>query len=682
MADISIPGVSSKYGTNETIEKLMKAERIPLDREEKNLEALKKQQSTWRGVNRTMSTLRETCRSLYSFDNPFNNKIAESSDENAVTATANRNAAIESFNVSVEKIATADRFLSGEIDKDYEVPGGMYSFTVNEKTVSFKWKGGSVTDFVTSLNRRGGETVKASLIGVSSTKKALLIESLKTGAENNLVFGDKALDLALDIEMIQRTKSSEVSFGKTSSDYGRTEGYSFKQVKIQNGTAVVPAKSGFSLGIPEKAGKDGVLTFSVTLESNKPENQDIFTSTESPSTADTNAQQPVMPDTGMIQYKGIIVYNDSPEFTRPFQEAVPEQEIPVTVEDNAVVFIQTSSGLTPLESVVTDNAAQQYTVRLQDYPEAEAIVIKNNNSLKTVTFSEPAYSLPSSGNGGYEPVNPVTVAGDARIKYEGITMSRSTNKIDDIVPEVTLNIFQPTEKQAKISIKPDVESSKEALIKFIANYNQVLTEINILTQNKPEIIDELDYLSDDEREQYHDHLGLFMADQTLTSSKSALQRIVSGTYRLEGSEISMLSQIGISTNASTGSTGYSAARLRGYLEIDEDKLDELLASNIDDIRNLMGYDSDGDLIIDSGIAYLMQENLQAYVQTGGIIASRISGLDTKIKSSETKIDRLEDQLASKELQYKKQFGTMESTLSQLESQSDSISNFSRQNSNY
>ncbi len=686
MADISIPGVNSKYGTNETIEKLMQAERIPLTREESNLETLHDQQDSWRTVNRIMSTLRESCRSLYSFDNPFNNKLADSSDEDAITASPGRNAAIESFNIKVDKIATADRFLSAEIDKDYEVPNGTYTYTVSDKTVSFKWKGGKVADFVAALNRRGGETVKATLIGVSSTEKALLIESLKTGEENRLIFSDDALNLALDTRMLQKTKTTETSFGKNSSDYSKTDGYAFKQVKVQNGTVTVPAKSGFTLSIPSKADNQSVISFTLNVD-----NPQAYAYEEPDEPADANSlsntesveNEPVMPDSGKIQYRGIIIYNESPDYTLASRQPVstPAEPAVEVTEDNVIAFIQTKNGLIPLDAVSQDNTDQTYSVNLKNYPDATGIVIRNNNSLKTVTFSSASYQESGSGDQGYEPVNAITRAGDAKVKYEGITMSRSENKIDDIVPDVTLNLYQPSDKQVKITIKPDVETSKDALIKMVANYNQVLTEINILTQNKPEIISELDYLSSDEIDDAQARLGMFMADQTLTTSKSSLQRIVSNTYPVEGTEITMLSQIGISTNASSGSTGYSAARLRGYLEIDEKKLDEMLESNIDDIKNLMGYDSDGDLIIDSGIAYQMQQTLQAYVQTGGIISNRISSLDTKIKNSEAKIEKLEAQLETKEAQYKKQFGTMESTLNNLSNQSDTISNWTRSNNN-
>jgi flagellar hook-associated protein 2 len=320
-----------------------------------------------------------------------------------------------------------------------------------------------------------------------------------------------------------------------------------------------------------------------------------------------------------------------------------------------------------------------FQINISDYEDKiENIIVKNNNTGKTAYISFPSAINPNAEK-GFEPSNPISVAQDAKLKYEGITMYRPTNKIDDIVENVTLNLEAPTEKTATIKIEPDTETSKEAIIELVGYYNQLIAEINILTQNKPELISELDYLSEDEIESYEEKLGMFSGDSTLTSSKSSLQRIMTNTYPIEGSTIRLLSQIGISSNA-TGSTGYDATKLRGYFEIDESKLDEVLKNNISDIKNLFGYDSDGDMIIDTGIAYLMEKNLQAYVQTGGILASKTRTLDTKISNSEKTISRLETQLETKEQEYRTKFGNMESTLSNLESQSDSITNFNNQQS--
>ena len=165
---------------------------------------------------------------------------------------------------------------------------------------------------------------------------------------------------------------------------------------------------------------------------------------------------------------------------------------------------------------------------------------------------------------------------------------------------------------------------------------------------------------------------------TLRSNKASLQSIISGSYAYdEDTTIRTLAQLGISTKTSASSS-ISAQQLRGYLEIDEKKLDEALKGDMVEIKNLFGYDSDGDMVVDSGIAYRMDKILQSYVQTGGIIALKTSSIDRQIDAQQSKIRRLEDQVADKETALKRRYGSMESTLNNLQSQANSISNFANQ----
>ena len=99
---------------------------------------------------------------------------------------------------------------------------------------------------------------------------------------------------------------------------------------------------------------------------------------------------------------------------------------------------------------------------------------------------------------------------------------------------------------------------------------------------------------------------------------------------------------------------------------------------VEDVKNIFGYDSDGDLIIDKGIAYQMDKQLTAYVQSGGIFAMKTTSLDGKIKASEQKISRLETQMNDKEADLKNKYGRMQGALNSLENQQNSIQNFSRQ----
>ena len=299
MADITIPGVSDKYGTTNLIEQLMEVERVPLTREQERLDTYKAEQDAWRSVNKAMSSLRESVRNLYSFDNPFNTKLASSTEEDAITADPSRDADIGSFKIKVEQIAEADRFLSGEIDNSFEVPEGKYTFLVNEKEISFNWKGGKLSDFVTSLNRRGNNTIKASLIGVSGTKKSLLIESLLTGKENALIFKDDAFNFALDVDMIHEKKGDEKLLASTKNDLEQLSGYALTSVKVENELITVPPKSGFFIEVPRsvKDDKNQQINFTVRLEGK-----------EEAQTQVEKEKFPILPNPAMVQLKDAIVF--------------------------------------------------------------------------------------------------------------------------------------------------------------------------------------------------------------------------------------------------------------------------------------------------------------------------------------------------------------------------------------
>ena len=172
-------------------------------------------------------------------------------------------------------------------------------------------------------------------------------------------------------------------------------------------------------------------------------------------------------------------------------------------------------------------------------------------------------------------------------------------------------------------------------------------------------------------------LGTFYGDSTLSSLKSNLQSKMFAAY---GSQldlsIKLLSQLGISTNANS-STGVDASRLRGYLEIDEKKLEKAIAEQREDVMKFFGYDADGDVIIDGGLAYSIYEHLNPYTQRGGIFFAKMSAVEDKIKASEKRIVVYDKKLSQKEAELKRKYGMMEGTLRDLKKQSDSISNFNK-----
>ena len=686
MAGLNIPGVTDQYNTNDTVEKLMKIERIPLTREQNQLESLKTEKNAWRDINTKLSSLRDNTKTLYSFENPFNSKLTSSTEEYAITAEANRSASLQSFKVDVIQAASSDRFLTDELENDFKVPVGTYTYKVGEKQITFNWKGGTLKDFSNAINKRGNNIIKSSIIGASAGNKSLLIEAVPTGKENRLIFEDDAKTFAFDSGMVDKIKSQTQTFASSQTEilpvnkieydepvYMPPLSLTNTKYDEEKQTATVEPRGAYQVKVPEKILRDTDLHLQFTIT--QKETEDI--------TPEINKTliQPELPDAGTAEYGGIIISNNLSDTNLNLP---PEPPAPLEpVKTNSILYAVMEDGsekeipYTPAE----DGKAAQIDVKLSEYPGLKAIAVRNLNTgtsyeISSFTALNPVKDL------GYGPKHPVSTADDAIIKYEGITITRSSNKIDDVVPEITLNVHDKTEKTATIAVKPDTEASKAAIIEFVGKYNQAVAELNILSQNKQEIIDELDYLSPEEKEAEQKKLGLFQSDFSLTNIKSNMSSTLAARYLFsDTAEITMLSQLGIATNAGGYSGGYSQSKLRGYLEIDEKKLDDAISNHLDDIKMLFGYDSDGDLIVDTGIAYKLDKQISAYTQTGGILAMKTSSLDSKIKSSESKISKLENQMAKKEAELRNKYSQMEGSLNSLEAQQNTISNFTKQQQN-
>jgi len=652
---MNIPGIGAgKY--DNLIETLMKKERAPRDSAAEDLKKYERQNTIWRKINQVSGEIREKTRDLYSFNNPFVEKTVTSSNERAVTATASRDAREQTFKISIDRIAQADSFLSNEVAKDFQVSKGVYTFSVGEKKFSVNWQGGKYRNFIDAVNKKGKGVLRISEIKTSPGAVSLLFESQLMGETNKLEFSDDALSFALENGLIKKNDRPAVDAEKTE--------------------AVIPAQTTERIAFskPVRGSQQYVLEYTVSLQNNSapPERP----SSEDPSVANGD---PVYEQVGSASYKGVTVTNAPSD-----AGIVPEMfgvhsETGVPVEDYNVLSLVSPRGtLIPLSPLADTAEAQTFSIPLSEYGDITGITVHNNNTDKSVSIEQIKVYDPKA-TGEYIPVNPVSQAQDASLTFEGIPVKRSTNKIDDLIPGVTLQLEDKTDKPENISIKPDSQPAKDAIIEFVAKYNRLLAEINIVTSNQQAVIDEIEYFTDDERKTAEENLGALFGDTTLSSLKNNLRQIVANVYRKNAdTSIRTLSQIGISTKSDT-SSGLNEARLRGYLEIDERKLDEALQNSMEDVRYLFGYDTDNDVLIDDGVAYQVFKQIDPYVQRGGIFSTRTNGLAAQIKTSKEKIARYDKALEKKEQELRQKYGDMDGTLRSLQKQSDMINNFSRQN---
>lgn len=642
----------------------MKLERIPLDRMEESVDTYQTQKSTWQSVNRKLTQFRDSARSLFGFETPFRDRIAKSSREDIVTASAERGMPRGTREIKVTQLASADRFLSASLDRDFEVPEGRYSFRIGGDEVSFSYSGGSLENFVNRLNDRGKDLIAARVVNDTADTQVLLIEGQKTGKENRIEFLEDSLNLGISTGLLDKSINAGFTFALDESGIsGLTEGSRSELVAGGPGTLRFTPETEARLPITADISAAEGLVLEILY---RVENLDDDYSTPQP---------PPGPDIaapGKIQVDDIIIENEaSKALTPPWTPPEP----PRRNTDLDIFSLDGASGRKSLPSIESVGGSHTMRIALADYIQnPNALIIRNNNTHKVITIEEAQIFNPDA-RGDYRPANPIDRAGDAQISLDGITVSRSGNTIDDLIPGVTLNLHGTGDSPVEVSVEPDNESIKNGIINFVGYYNQLLTDIHVLTREDSSLIEQLEYLTDEEAEEYREKMGLFQGDITLNQLRTRLQRIMMDPYPGEDSgDVVLLHQIGISTNATGASTGIDANRLRGYLEINEEKLDRALESNIEEIKNLFGRDTDGDLVADSGVAVATDNYIRPYTQSGGILTVKMQSIDRQIDRTKDDIETLNDRLESKEAQLQRDYSQMEGALQSMEETSRALGN--------
>ena len=668
MSDISIPGTGNdKYGTQKLIEGLMKVARIPRETAADKVKTLQSQKTIWLDFNQRLGTLRQGAQGLYNFKNPFNSRIAKSSDEEALTATATREALEQTRTVLVRQAAAADREISAELPKDYKIAAGTYEFTVGDKKVELRFGGGGLQDFADALTRKGGDIIRAQVVSIKTDTKSLVLESLKTGAANRLGFGADAVKLALDTGLVERVSSSRQELDPSKS---------VKWEKPLDGSVV---RSGGSLSL--SAGGEARLEFAPSVKTAGMVLEVEYRLTRlSRESAPAAPPGPKLEAVGSASYEGVTVTGAPSASGLPEWVAPPS---PPIVEDLAMASVIGQGGsATALPDLQDGAGTQKLSVKLDGYgASASGLGFRVRDTTRSLEVVKARVYDPSE-TGGFRPLKPVSTAQDAIVSVDGIEVTRTVNAISDVIPGVTLNLKAASDKPMRLKVQPDREAVQTAIVTFVGNYNKLMAQVHRLTRSDEKIIGEISYVTDEEKKTARERLGKLQGDSTLSLLSGSLQRLATATYPTkDAADMTLLSQLGIASNANKpgSGSGYDASKMRGYLEIEDIALAKALDERFEAAKQLFGNDTNNDLIVDSGMAYALDNLLKPYVETGGILALKTATIDTQVGTEKRALERLDAQLASKETDLKRKYGMMEASLGRMQSASGSIDSFSKQN---
>ncbi|MGV8940437.1 MAG: flagellar filament capping protein FliD [Lysobacter sp.] len=199
MATISNPGFST--GLSGLIPQLVAAERAPGDARFKRIESVATAQiSAFGKLTSGLAGLQSTLAKFEGTGASLGRKVSVGTDA-GFTATANTKAALGSYQISVESLASTHKLQSVAVAKDTQVGHGSLSITVGDGDaieVEIAEGKGSLADIRDAINAKaGGKGATATLVHGDSGD-VLVLASTKTGTEGRMQISAAGGDGGLD----------------------------------------------------------------------------------------------------------------------------------------------------------------------------------------------------------------------------------------------------------------------------------------------------------------------------------------------------------------------------------------------------------------------------------------------------------------------------------------------------
>jgi flagellar hook-associated protein 2 len=227
----------------------------------------------------------------------------------------------------------------------------------------------------------------------------------------------------------------------------------------------------------------------------------------------------------------------------------------------------------------------------------------------------------------------------------------TSNIVSNAIPGLQLTLKAVSNDPVTITVSspaPDTDAIKQKVHDFVDSYNALMNDLNSRLTEKPVIprSTDSDYLK-----------GIFFGDSLLSNIQDRLRNALTSPIGSNPS-LNLMSQIGISTGATTGSGTLNQDAVNGKLVIDDDKLDAALASDPKSVQTLLG-----GTLGTNGFAQLIDNSLDPEVQAGGDFDTLISQANSQVSDYADQISDWDQRLSDQQDRLKAQFAAMESALS-------------------
>lgn len=697
---LRMTGMTSGLDTDSIVSALMEAQTTKKTKVENKKTKLEWTQNIWTGLNKKLYSFYTDSAGKMRFQSSYQTKKAASSDASILTATAQSSASSGSYTVKVNQLAAAQYVTSAKVSaKSTDASGKVteskvtsdtklsalgfdtegdttIEITAGEKTINLNVdETTTVRDFVNALKDAG---LNASF---DEKQGRFFISAKESGADGKFTITSKTMtgeQVAAQNKLMDSVDYSNLSSG----DQDTVKKILSDLKNAQDTSAAVDAEKSLQ-DISDRTAKEKATEYYNNKLTDDMLSQYKYETDGTDGTGDAHKA-------GDIDYSKVKqalqkagldkdVYTDSDRLIvlkqKIIEPAVTEKLAEYTGKiDNAV-----TSGL---EDAGIEKQSERYStisLAVNGYAQAmkDGTEQSKESALKFLGMDDIDGSAVKESADGTGMV--VIEAADSIVQVNGATLTSSNTTLD--VNGLSLNLVSASDREVKVTVSNDSTAVYDAIKDFVEQYNSALSEMNkyyyadSARGYDPLTDDQKEAMSDEEVEKWETKIkdSLLRRDSTLSGILETFRTSLTGiTVKASDGKTYSLANLGITTGKDY--------KEYGLLHIKDDEDDTDYADSENTLQSMINSDPDIVMEVMSGIVSNLYDSINKKISTTTTMKSALSFYNDKemtkqmtqykkdIKSWETKLSDMEDR-------YYKQFSAMETALSKLQSQQNSLASY-------
>jgi flagellar hook-associated protein 2 len=307
-----------------------------------------------------------------------------------------------------------------------------------------------------------------------------------------------------------------------------------------------------------------------------------------------------------------------------------------------------STTLTDLKESINTKAGAKVTASILQTGASEyhlVLTSKETGSAQSISLSDSAggtlknelktYDLTTNPTG----VQSIQAAGDASFKYNGISITRASNTVSDLIVGVSINLLKDA-GSTNISISQNTTAISDEMSNLVTSYNTLTKQLDEMT------LADLD----------NGKVGIFNGDNTIKSIKREITKMLTSI----NSDGNSLAQHGIGLSED------------GTMKFTKSEFDAKMSSDATALEAFFSGATSEDGEYTEGIFGNINSLVDSYTSSSGLMSNLLNGSDTESKALKEERTRAAALLTARYDTMTARFAMYDAIISKLNSQFSAV----------